>query len=399
VSEEAIAIAETIAEPQLTTPPRDIGAYWQTFWLNSPQLITELLRIAGLLAIATIVGFGFDRLGVPVGWLLGPMVAGIGLAIAPVESPKLPSLLGITGQTIVGLATAMRFSWDTVAAASHYALPLMACIVITGALSLGNGYLLWRWAGIERVTSLLGSFPGASFSFAAMSEEMGADAVVVTVLQYLRVLLVSAITPTIVGMFFAQDAALAAEIARSATIPIHDPSWITAAINVVSLAILGIAGVWVGRKIKLPSALFTGPFLAGLAGLWLLPYQLEMPPLAFTIGLLLVGLSIGLKFDFHTIRKILKAVILESFLVLGLILICVGVGYGFHQITQVDTMTAILGSSPGGTTAMLATVVEMGGDSGLVMTMQLTRMLLIILLSPWITTSLVGKEQEAVLDS
>ncbi|AFY68470.1 membrane protein AbrB duplication [Thalassoporum mexicanum PCC 7367] len=391
MSEEAIAI--TIAEP--TTPTQRIGQLSLTLWQNSPQLMAEGLRIAGILAIASLIGFIFSSIGVPVGWLLGPMVAGIGLALLSTDTPKLPALLGITGQAIVGLATAMRFTWETVASASQYAIPLLLCIVVTGALSLGNGYLLWKWTGIDRVTSLLGSFPGASFSFAAMSEEMGADAVAVTMLQYLRVLLVSAILPMIVGTFFAHDAAIAAEIAKSAIVPIHDASILTAAINVLTLAILGLLGVWAGKKLKLPSSLFTGSFLAGLAGLWLLPYDLEMPPLAFTIGLLLVGLSIGLKFHLQTLRKIFKAIVLETFLVVALILICVAIGYGFHQVTHVDTMTALLGSSPGGTTAMLATVVELGGDSGLVMAMQMTRMLMVILLSPWITTSLLSKNEQA----
>jgi hypothetical protein len=109
----------------------------------------------------------------------------------------------------------------------------------------------------------------------------------------------------------------------------------------------------------------------------------------FRGGLLLLGLSIGVKFAIETLQKLFKAVLLEIVLVLLLITVCATVGYGFHLVTKVDTLTALLGSTPGGLSAMMATVIELGGNSGFVLTMQMTRMLLILTLSPFIAASLI----------
>jgi uncharacterized protein len=84
----------------------------------------------------------------------------------------------------------------------------------------------------------------------------------------------------------------------------------------------------------------------------------------------------------------LKAVLLELALVTLLILICLGVGYGFHLVTGVNLITSILGSTPGGITPIMAMTLQLGGDSGLVLAMQMTRMLLILLISPWFATFL-----------
>ena len=72
-------------------------------------------------------------------------------------------------------------------------------------------------------------------------------------------------------------------------------------------------------------------------------------------------------------------------------MICFLVGYEFHLITRVDTMTAVLGSTPGGLSSMIATVIELGGDLRLVLAMQMTRTFLILMLSPFLAASLLKK--------
>jgi hypothetical protein len=100
--------------------------------------------------------------------------------------------------------------------------------------------------------------------------------------------------------------------------------------------------------------------------------------------MLLVGLSIGLRFDWQTARKLLKAVLIEAGLLIALILLCLAAGYAFHLLTGVDIMTAVLGSTPGGMQVMIASAVELGGNSGLVLAMQMTRLLIILLIGPWL---------------
>ncbi len=352
---------------------------------NTPKLATPIKTIA-LLAIAMVAGISFSWLHVPVGWLLAPMLVGIAYAIIQGSRQPLPPAFKMVGQVIIGIFTATRFSPETLSVATTYAIPMLLCVFTTGSLSMFNGYLLSRWAGIDRTTAFLGFIPGAASSIVAMSEEMGADALTVALIQYVRVLLVVLLMPAAASLLFPvnPDTQVAAPVAMTNNLPS-----LPIILNLLVLAGCGVLGVWGGRRLRLPSSGFLGPFIVGLVTFWILPYQLQVPQFLFYAGLLLVGLSIGVQFDWQIAQKLLKAVLIEVGLVILLILSCLAVGYEFHVVTHVDTITAVLGFTPGGIEAMIATVMQLGGDTGLVLAMQLTRMLSILLIAPWLVAVLV----------
>lgn len=335
---------------------------------------------------AVVLGWLFDSLHVPVGWLLGPMVAGI-LFVAWSGRPQpLRPGYSMAGQAILGVASGVGFPLATLKLAAVHGAPLVLAVVITGGLSLLNGYLLWRWAGVDRATGFMGSLPGAASSMVAMSDEMGADAVVVAVLQYLRLLLVVFLAPLAVGAVFPAQSAGAA-VATADALPMA-PWWLNGLILVASAGL----GAQVGRRLKLPSPTFLGPFLVSLPLTWTLPYHFAMPAPLFAVGLLLLGLSIGVRFDVPMARRLGKVALIESALVIGLIGGCLLIGWLFHLWTGVDTMTAVLGSTPGGMEVMISSALQLGGDPGLVLAMQMTRYLLILLIGPWTAVRLVGKK-------
>lgn len=344
------------------------------------------MRRLPLFLIAILAGWLFAWLKVPVGWLLGPMAAGMLMAIkAGGPAPIHPDFQG-AGQVLLGLSTGLSFPLATLKLAMHHGLPLLLAVLVTGGLSLLNGYLLWRWAGVDRATGFLGSLPGAASSMVAMSDEMGADAVVVAILQYLRLILVIFFAPLAVGALFpAQSGSV---VGSSLTALPPAPIWLNLVV-LVAAALLGVLG---GRRLRLPSPTFLGPFLAALLLAWSLPYQFSLPGPLFNLGMLLVGLSIGLRFDAPMARKLGKAVLIESVLVAALIGICLGIGYGFHLWTGVDTMTAVLGAAPGGMEVMVASAQELGGDPGLVLAMQMTRWLIVLVAGPWVAVRLGRSE-------
>ncbi|MBD2128095.1 AbrB family transcriptional regulator [Microcoleus sp. FACHB-1] len=359
------------------------------------KLGTHIKTIA-LLAIAMVAGISFSWLHVPVGWLLGPMLVGIAYAIIQGSRQPLPPAFKMVGQVIIGIFTATRFSPETLSVATTYAIPLLLCVFTTGSLSMFNGYLLSRWAGIDRATAFLGFIPGAASSIVAMSEEMGADALTVALIQYIRVLLVVLLLPATASFLFPVHPGT--QVAATFVIT-KDLSSLPIILNLLVLAACGGLGVWGGRRLRLPSSGFLGPFLVGLVTFWVLPYQLQVPQSLFCAGLLLVGLSIGVQFDWQIANKLLKAVLIEVGLVIVLMLSCLAVGYEFHVVTHVDTITAVLGFTPGGIEAMVATVMQLGGDTGLVLAMQLTRMLSILLIAPWLVAFLIKNVKKSEEES
>ncbi|MEA5534266.1 AbrB family transcriptional regulator [Crocosphaera sp. XPORK-15E] len=354
--------------------------------LNSSKL-SQITTIIAPISLGILVGFLFDWMNFPVGWLLGPMIAGIIYSIVQGKPQSLPPGIMMIGKAIIGISTAFRFSPETINIVTIYAIPLAGCILITAALSMFKGYLLSLWTDISRPTGFLASIPGTASAIVAMSEELGADPITVAILQYLRLLLVVFIIPTVtIFMFPSIDQTQTTSlllISAKTSLPIF---W-----NLLLIAGVCFLGIWGGNLLRLPSSAFLGSFLVGLTTLWAMPYQLQVPSWLFSIGLLLVGIFIGVQFDWENARKLWKAILIEIVLVIGLIIGCFIVGYEFHNLTGVDLITSLLSFTPGGLEAMIATVNELGGDAGLVLAIQLTRMLLIILIGPGLTTMIVKR--------
>ena len=352
--------------------------YLTQYHINSYLLTFQSLAQKIILAIAA--GFLFTWFQIPVGWLLGPMIIGIFYAIIQAHPQPLPPVFMTLGKSFVALTTAARFSPETINLITHYPIPVLLGLLLTGIFSLFHGYLLSRWGGIDRVTGLLSFIPGAASSIVSIAEEMGADAVAITVLQYIRVLLVMLIIPGVINLLFPVSSV------ASVSLPLVEtpPSSIPLLFNLLILFFCCGIGIFIGKKFRLPASGFLGTFIVGLILFWTSPEVIEVPQWLFATGLLFVGLSIGLKFDWKTVKNLWKAVLVDIGLVFSLIFFCFVIGYGFHLLTQVDTVTAILGLTPGGIEAMIATVMQTGGDVGLVLALQFSRMLSIILVAPWL---------------
>ncbi|NEP90012.1 MAG: AbrB family transcriptional regulator [Okeania sp. SIO2C2] len=338
------------------------------------------------ITLAILVGSIFHWLNFPVGWLLGPMIAGIIYAIAQGTPQPLPKVIMMMGKAIIGIATAFRFSPETISLISTYAIPVIGCILITAALSMFKGYLLSLLSGVNRSTAFLASIPGSASAIVAMSEELEADPIAVAILQYLRLLLVVFIIPTATIFMFS-----AIDQTQTTTLLVSGKTSISIFGNLLVIAGCCGLGIWGGKLLRLPSSAFLGSFIVGLTTLWGTPYQLQVPQWLFAVGLLLVGISIGVQFDWENARKLWKAILIDLGLVIGLIIGCFGVGYEFYNLTEVDLITSVLSFTPGGIEAMIATVNELGGDAGLVLAIQLTRMLTIILVGPGLTTLIVKR--------
>ncbi len=134
------------------------------------KLIT--LEITQKIVVAIAVGFLFNWLQIPVGWLLWPMIVGIFSAITLGSSQPLPPIFMTLGKAFVALTTAARFSPDTLSIVRNYPIALLLSLLLTSILSLCHGYLLSRLTGIDRVIGLLSFIPGAASSIVSIAEEI-----------------------------------------------------------------------------------------------------------------------------------------------------------------------------------------------------------------------------------
>lgn len=312
--------------------------------------------------------------------MLVGMLSGLRHGPRPLPPVTLVLAQGVLG-TAAGINLPLEHLW---ASAGHIPFLLLAA-AITVVAGLGNGYVLARWAGVDRPTGMMGLLPGAASGLVVLSEELGASPVVVAVLQSARLLLVAFLAPAavqlldrMVGTGAAVLPAAVPALTAAALPPLPPPPGVLWLVLAACVAV----GVGLGRRLHIPSPNFLGPFVAAVLAGRLLPWDLRVPASLFAAALLFLGLTIGSRFDAATARKLGRILAAETVLVLGFVLFSLGVGYLYHLVTGVNLTTAVLGLTPGGMEVMVVTALELKGNAGYVLAMQLTRWLMVLLLGP-----------------
>ena len=350
---------------------------------------TEILQLVAVLSASLCGGLVFHVLNLPVAWLLGPMFAGSLLAFASSEPKQIPHPARAGAQVVIGVAVGLRLSPEAFWGLGSELPFLLLLVAATGALSMLNGYLLGRFAGVDPATGFLGSIPGAASGMIAISGDLGADPRLVALLQYMRVLLVALLVP-----FFVQHAAPHLMGAESGTQPsaLDSTDGLAATLGDIGthclLVAYAVAGWAVGRRLRFPSPSLLGPLAVAAAGTLLLG-PLPFPEWLFNAALLVLGAWIGVQFDAPFVRRLGRIALVEAILVVLLVAGAALLGFAFSRLTGVHLVTALLASSPGAMEAMVALSIKLDAHTPLVVSIQMVRFLAMLFAGPWIASKLV----------
>jgi membrane AbrB-like protein len=127
-----------------------------------------VLGVGSLLA-----GLFAQSAGLPAGWLVGPMLVALALALVWKEHPTVPRWGRIASLAVVGGMLAATFRPSVIPLVAGHWLPVTLVVCGTLFLSLGAGLLLSGLVRIDRKTAALGALPGAASGMLAMSDPLG----------------------------------------------------------------------------------------------------------------------------------------------------------------------------------------------------------------------------------
>lgn len=329
-------------------------------------LVGPWLRVAlGVLALGTVA----HALHVPAGWLLAGLAVGLAVALSRGHTPALPDPLLVAAQAAIGAALGARAQPAVLAEVSRELPAVVGVALGTLGLSVLAGLVLARFTSLDRPTAVLGMLAGAAEGVVVVSQEARADARLVAVMQYLRVVLVVASVPLFAGVLF--------EVGR----PVSPAASGAPGLGVLGFVLVAVVGGVAGRVLRLPIGALVGPLVLGaLASAVGVP--LVTPPAAAAGALAVIGLSVGLTFDADALRhagRLLPAM-------LGGVAIVVGgsgvLAVGLARWAGVDGLTAYLATSPGGLNAVLATAYDTGAVVGFVLAVQVLRFLVFVAAAP-----------------
>jgi uncharacterized protein len=345
--------------------------------------VRRMLRWALLIAVTAAVTFPLTRIGVPSAALFAALVVGVVLALTSLAPSRVPRTAGIAAQGVLGVYIGTMVHQDAVGALGADWPIVVAIAVGTLLLSIVAGALLGLHRDVTPLTGSLALVAGGASGLVAIARELGGDDRVVSVVQYLRVGLVTASMPVVVALIYHADKSHgAAPVAENGSAPWY--------LSVGMLIALVLVGATVGRWIRLPGAGLLGPMaltvVLEVAGM---SFGLAVPVLLVQVGYMVIGWQAGLAFTAESLRAIGRMLPAAIGLIVALGVATAGLGALLARFTGLSPLEGYLATSPGGVYAVLATAVETGSNVTFIIAAQVVRILLMLFAAPLMARAVV----------
>jgi membrane AbrB-like protein len=236
--------------------------------------------------------------------------------------------------------------------------------------------------GTDRVTAFFGTAPGGLIEAVQMGEEAGADVPMLTMLQFLRLILTLVLVP--IGFTVLTGHAVGSAGGMEMTgsdVPLTPR-------DVAILAACAVAGAWIGVRLHLPAGWIFGPIvLSGavhLAGI-----TETVPPAWLVAGVqVVIGTGLGVRFAGMAPRAILRALRLAVLNVSITIAGAAAVAFALGPLVGESPASVFLAFAPGGLIEMSLIALSLQVSVVYVTVHHVARILLAVTLArtmaPWL---------------
>lgn len=321
--------------------------------------------------------FTLARLPTPL--LFGGLAGALLYAPARPQAPlRLPDSWFQAGQAVVGVIVGASMDWHSLGALGPRWLVVVGVSCFSLVVSVLVGRLLIR-RGASPATATFASVAGGAAGLTAMADDLGADARVVAVLQYLRLLVVLVTMPLVVTLVFGARE-------DGPALGVTGTDW---RVDAPFVAAAVACGLLAGRLLRLPSAAILGPLLVA-ALLTLVPFfeGAAVPPVVEALGYLVIGVQVGLKFTAASLRAIGRMLPTALLTIVVTLVACAGLGWVLTVTTDASPVDAYLATTPGGIYAVLGIAAATDGDVAFVAAAQMLRLLIVLASAPLIAAYL-----------
>lgn len=117
-------------------------------------------KLALLVGIAAVAGFALNALGMPNGFMFGPLGVVIGLTVNDVHLSSMPTVLSNGAQVLLGCALGARFQRRSLQSSPRFLAGVLASVVIAMIVAAAFAALLAWISGLPVATLVLATAPG-----------------------------------------------------------------------------------------------------------------------------------------------------------------------------------------------------------------------------------------------
>ncbi|MCV0397402.1 MAG: AbrB family transcriptional regulator [Rhizobiaceae bacterium] len=328
-----------------------------------------------LVLVSALIGALLHALAVPGALLIGPLLIAVlwGVRGATIRMPPTPSSFA---QALIGCLIAASIEIETIGLFFGNWPVFLGAVLATVAASSLFGWMVSRWGALPGTTGVWGAAPGAASAMVLMADAFGADARLVAFMQYLRVIFVTLAAAAVARLFIDTSGS-------AAPTPWFPPIEWDAFGTTLAVA---LAGLVLGRLVRLPSPAFLGPMILGSLLHIGFGLQFQIPEWLLAVCYAAVGWTIGLKFDRTVLVHAWRALPHVVMSIVALMVFCGVLAWLLVVTMGVDPLTAYLATSPGGMDSIaIIAAASNSVNISFVITLQTARFVFVLLLGPAIS--------------
>ncbi|WP_242865880.1 AbrB family transcriptional regulator [Desnuesiella massiliensis] len=355
--------------------------------------VIVMINLLITLAIGGIGALIALRLKVPAGAMVGSMLA-VALFNVVTGEALIPQNVRIITQIAAGAFIGAGVSYKDVAGLKSMVKPAILMVSSMIVLDLIMGYIMYKTTDIDLVTSLFACAPGGIVDMSIISSDLGADSSKVAILQMVRLMSVFALLPSIMKFLSSRiEKKVAKKQSKSINISeveldkkclekdkkkyVGKEALINLGITTIIATIAGL----IGYKLKIPAGTMTFSMVA-IGILNIFTGRGYMPLNIRRMTQVFAGALIGEKMTFADLMALKGIVVPALILLIGIILVNLCIGIFISKVSDLELITSLLASAPGGVSDMALIAKDLGGDGPKVAILQLARYVCIIAFFP-----------------
>jgi len=347
-----------------------------------PKVIETGLIWTVSIGLAVLAALGFQTIGMPLPWMLGPLFLFAVLSFFDLtpfgRTLGLPGKLRVFFVPIVGIMIGARVTPGIVAEVARWWPSLLLVLPYMVVVQLLNAQILRRLGGYDRPTAFFAASPGGLVEAVLIGEANGGNGPLMAIQHFARVTLAVSLIPLMLSLELGQPVGSAAGALISADF--HMPG----ALDVLLLAAAGVAGVFLARGLHIPAAIMVGPLILSAIIHATGMTDAQIPDALLKTAQLVIGTTLGSRFAGPSKRDLIRGLGLSVVTLSCTLAIAFGVALLTSALGLADTMVSFIAFAPGGLVEMGLIAISLDADPIFVATHHVLRIGLAVTIAPWI---------------
>ena len=352
------------------------------------------IRSICFIFLSSLGGFVFSFTTLSIGWMIGTLLLA---ALISFYKPKLinnhnhqkglPSFWMYLGQSFLAIELGQKINISFIEVFRENWISIISMLLLSILFSLLSGFILWRLTDFDMITCFFGATPGGLSAMPSIAEEIGANTMVVTVIQTMRVFLVVLLIPLFASIWLTRSTN-DLTVNHAVVFTTDSPFEITQLLWTLLLIVGVCGGYYVGKYLRFPAPWLVGGMLGvgcvQTMGSALFGTDLKAwwPPSMMVLSQIFIAACIGSRFDKEMIVGMTKTLVVSFFTTIGLILSLFFCAYFISHITGISLVTSVLAFTPGGIAEMTTTSAVLNADSTFVVVVQVLRIVVVLVILP-----------------